>query len=107
MTNVSTGYYCVISLQPKQWGDVIGKYYGSAWSLFFSMVIDCLKNNTPFNQGTFGQKAYDTIQYPWVYCQPSNSSQICSYHKNVVNDTITVACDLYLKYNMFGDTSCV
>ena len=84
----------------KQWGDIIGKYYKPQWQLFINQVIDCIKNNKTFNQNIFYQQIYNQIEAPYQLQQGG-------YNINIKNNTLIVACDIYKKWNLNGDTSCL
>ena len=50
-------------------------------------------------QRQFELDNYEQIELPW-------QTAITSYPVTPQNDSIAVACQAYLKWNMFGETSC-
>ena len=50
-------------------------------------------------QNEFNQLNYQQIENPWQY-------KISNYPIKPINDTIQIACMLYKKWNVFGDTGC-
>merc|ERR1712032_483500 len=83
----------------KQWGDVVGTYYLPQWQLFVEQVMDCMKNGTNWDQHSFEQMNFEHNELPW-------SSMIGGYHVEPVGDTIEIACSLYKKWNLNGDSVC-
>jgi len=84
----------------KQWGDIIGTYYAPQWQMFINYSTECVENGQTYSQTTFSQMNYESITLPW-------STSIGGYHHTPQSDTISVACKLYKKWNLNGDTSCV
>merc|ERR1712207_65028 len=81
------------------WGPdgLIANYHQPQWQLFINELLDALKNNVPYSQTAFLQKNMETIAQPWQH-----ATNI--YPVKPVNDTIVVACDLYVKWNTLKDT---
>eukprot|EP01084_Bolivina_argentea_P088867 160445_1 len=84
----------------KQWGDIIGKYYKPQWQMFVNQVVQCMKENKAWDQGTFDSQVYNEIELPF-------QNQTGGYNIDPIGDTAQVACDIYKKWNLNGDTSCI
>eukprot|EP01083_Nonionella_stella_P216896 779100_1 len=72
----------------KQWGDLIGMYYKPQWELFINQSIDCIKNGSNWSQSDFIHETFSLYELPW-------NQATGGYHTEPINDTITVACQLY------------
>eukprot|EP01084_Bolivina_argentea_P238711 401060_1 len=83
----------------KQWGDFVGRYLKPQWELFVNQLIECMKNNSKWNENAFLATNFEMNQLPW-------QTATGGYHTEPVNDTIIVACDVYKKWNLFGDKTC-
>ena len=84
----------------KQWGGLMGTYYKQRWNLFLTMLYNSYKNNTSFDQAYFDNIVSNKVENPWQ----TNFTQI--FPTTSIGDSIQIACQLYLKYNMFGDQTC-
>eukprot|EP01084_Bolivina_argentea_P185792 320339_1 len=86
----------------KDWGNLIGDYHVPQWKLFMKQFFNVIDNNEKWNnsmQNQFEIDNYNQIEAPW-------QTTLSNYPVIPQNDTIIVACDIYKKWNMFGDKSC-
>ena len=74
-------------------------YYQPQWQLFVDQVIECMKNGSKWDENAFYESNYPKYELPFTY-------DIGGYNIDPVGDTITIACNLYKKWNLNGDSSC-
>ena len=85
----------------KQWGGLVGTYYKRRWNLFLTMLHSSYTaGKKSFNQTYYDNVVFNTIEEPWQ----TNFTQ--TFPTSAIGDSIEIACDLYKKYNLFGDSSC-
>merc|ERR1712228_1095863 len=82
----------------KTWGGLIGTYHMPQWQLFVDDLTVALQKNEAFDQKAFNQKNMKTIQEPWQH-------DTSKFPVKPQNDTIVVACDLFVKWNTLKDTT--
>eukprot|EP01084_Bolivina_argentea_P221120 374591_1 len=85
----------------KQWNGIIKYYYKPQWELFFNMINNSIENKKQWNQTEFNKKNLNEIEIPFQ----TNTSH--PFQFKIQNNTIDIACKLYVKYNLFGDTQCM
>eukprot|EP01084_Bolivina_argentea_P102130 183017_1 len=84
----------------KNWGGLISTYHKPQWMLFINNVKkQSMNNNYTWDQKQFATDNMNQIQLPWQ----TNNDNIPD---KPVGDTVQIACELYKKWNMFGDATC-
>lgn len=83
----------------KQWGGLVNTYYKERWKLFFDKLNVSMTNGYKWNQSQFEIDLFNQIEWPW-------QTQTNNFPSIAVNDSYIVACDIYKRWNLLGDTSC-
>jgi len=84
----------------KNWQGLIGDYHKSIWTSFIDTLYDNATNHAAFNQQQWNAYVLKNIEQPWQNTKGN-------YTSKPYGNTIEIACQLYIKYNIFGDNSCL
>ncbi|ETO11259.1 hypothetical protein RFI_26116 [Reticulomyxa filosa] len=83
----------------KMWGGLVRSYYRPRWKMFVDMLVESVDNGTPWNETIYIDRVFNEFELPWQYSHDT-------FPVVPVNNTINLSCQLYLKWNFFGDTRC-
>jgi len=84
----------------KMWGGLVRSYYWPRWKMFIDMLYESMENgHTEWNETIYIDRVFNEFELPWQY-------SLETFPVEPLNNTIEVACQLYLKWNFFGDTQC-
>ncbi|XP_029429873.1 alpha-N-acetylglucosaminidase [Rhinatrema bivittatum] len=81
----------ILDYANKEFGGLVGDYYGMRWGLFVSSLVESLNTGKPFHQDEFNQVVFQ-VEKGFIYNQKQ-------YPTSPIGNTVQIVKRIFLKYH--------